>query len=123
MDYLQAWTNALSGAMSQSYKPIVALTIFDLAKEEISVTDFVDRLSEFFWQLERRFNLKMWSRLGNRNKKKEGPSSKGSFLSTSLGKTTALIPRCTVRERPGRPSKVEAPRGWRPDRPQVGTAP
>ena len=58
MDYLQAWTNALSGAMSQSYKPIVALTIFDLAEEEISITDFVDRLSEFFWQLERRFNLK-----------------------------------------------------------------
>ena len=58
MDYLQAWTNALSGAMSQSYKPIVALAIFDLSKEEISHTDFVNRVSEFFWQLERRFNLK-----------------------------------------------------------------
>ena len=44
--------------MSQSYKPIVALTIFDLANKEISSREFVDRVSEFFWQLERRFNLK-----------------------------------------------------------------
>ena len=58
MDSLQAWTNALSGAMSQSYKPIVALTIFDHADKTISSIDFVDRVSEFFWQLERRFNLK-----------------------------------------------------------------
>tara|TARA_B100000683_G_scaffold102907_1_gene101541 strand:- start:635 stop:1528 length:894 start_codon:yes stop_codon:yes gene_type:complete len=43
--------------MSQSYKPIVAMAIFDLAQEEINRDAFVQRVSEFFWQLERRFSL------------------------------------------------------------------
>lgn len=58
MATLKSWTDALSGTMSQSYKPIVALTIFELADREISKADFVDRVSEFFWQLENRFRLK-----------------------------------------------------------------
>ena len=57
MGSLQAWTSALAGSMSQSYKPIVAMVIFDLAQEEIKRDDFVQRVSEFFWQLERRFSL------------------------------------------------------------------
>jgi hypothetical protein len=55
---LKSWTDALSGTMNQSYKPIVALTIFELADKEISSKDFVNRVSEFFWQLETRFQLK-----------------------------------------------------------------
>lgn len=57
MGSLQAWTSALAGSMSQSYKPIVAMAIFDLAQEEIKRDAFVQRVSEFFWQLERRFSL------------------------------------------------------------------
>jgi len=43
--------------MSQSYKPIVAMAIFDLAQEEIKRDVFVQRVSEFMWQLERKFSL------------------------------------------------------------------
>ena len=33
------------------------MAIFDLAQEEIKRDAFVERVSEFFWQLERRFSL------------------------------------------------------------------
>lgn len=57
MGSLEAWTSALAGSMSQSYKPIVAMAIFDLAQEEIKRDVFVQRVSEFMWQLERKFSL------------------------------------------------------------------
>ena len=49
---------ALNGSMVQSYKPIVCLALFELADEKISKKSFVDRVSEFFWQLETQFSLK-----------------------------------------------------------------
>ena len=44
--------------MVQSYKPIVCLAMFELADDKISKDSFVDRVSEFFWQLETQFHLK-----------------------------------------------------------------
>jgi len=44
--------------MVQSYKPIVCLALFELADDKISKESFVDRVSEFFWQLETQFHLK-----------------------------------------------------------------
>ena len=54
---LKAWINALNGNMVQSYKPIVCLALFELADDKISKESFVDRVSEFFWQLETQFQL------------------------------------------------------------------
>lgn len=54
---LKPWIDAINGSMSQSYKPIVCLALFELAKPKISKDEFVNRVSEFFFHLENQFTL------------------------------------------------------------------
>jgi len=61
LSWFKPWMDAINGRMVQSYKPIVCLAIFELANSSsrhIPKVKFVERIAEFFFELEIQFGLK-----------------------------------------------------------------